>query len=137
MLMMRSVFCQQHQRRFLFLVLLIPCPGTEFGVRTHANVFANFLDRDALLGRADFDHPFLQGEHMNILLPRAYFQTRGSQTSLIYTKTLCTHIFFLVPFFVLKHAPHVSPSLSRRDRSILSLSLSSLSLSWSRSWAWA
>ena len=61
---------------------------------------------------------------MNILLPRAYFQTRGSQTSLIYTKTLCTHIFFLVPFFVLKHAPHVSPSLSRRDRSILSLSLS-------------
>ena len=70
---------------------------------------------------------------MNILLPRAYFQTRGSQTPLIYTKTLCTHIFFLVPFFVLKHAPHVSPSLSRRDRSILSLSLSSLSLSLSLS----
>ena len=55
MLMMRSVFCQQHQRRFLFLLVLIPCPGTEFGVRTHANVFAASFDRDALLGRADFD----------------------------------------------------------------------------------
>ena len=55
MLMMRSVFCQQHQHRFPFLLVLIPYPGTEFGVRTHANVFANFLDRDALLGRADFD----------------------------------------------------------------------------------
>jgi hypothetical protein len=55
MLMMKSVFCQQHQRRFPFLLVLIPYPGTESGVRTHANVFANFLDRDALLGRADFD----------------------------------------------------------------------------------